>query len=111
MTPPPDPLDPLLGRWSEKVDLRADLEEEVWRRISAAERDRSAPARAWGWLDAWLSRPPFAVLFVACCVLLGLFLAEHRANRIQREHSAQLVRSYVQLIDPLLTTGASSLSP
>jgi len=43
---------------------------------------------------------PFAALFVASCALLGLFLAEVRVNRQQRERSAEIARSYVQLIDP-----------
>jgi hypothetical protein len=41
-------------------------------------------------------------MFVASCALLGLFLAEVRVNQQQRERSAQLARSYLQLIDPLL---------
>jgi hypothetical protein len=41
-------------------------------------------------------------MFVASCALLGLFLAEVRVNRQQRERSTQLARSYVQLIDPLI---------
>lgn len=101
MTPPPDPLDPLLDRWAEPADRALNLAPEVWRRIALAEPG-GREAGLWSAIDAWLSRPPFAVLFVACCALLGLFLAELRVNRLQREHSAQLARSYLQLIDPLL---------
>lgn len=97
---PPDPLDPLLDSWKEPDEPQANLAPEVWRRIGLAEKGRSDGF--WAGIDAWLSRPPFAVLFVVSCALLGLFLAEVRVNREQREHSAQLARSYLQLIDPLM---------
>ncbi len=53
-------------------------------------------------LDAAFARPSFASAFVAACVLLGLFLAEARLTRIHAAQGAQLARSYLQLIDPLL---------
>jgi len=102
MPPPPDPLDPLLDRWSEPSEPAPNLAPEVWRRICLTEQGGPEPGGLWSDIDAWLSRPPFAILFVTCCALLGLFLAEVRVNRMQREHSAQLARSYLQLIDPLL---------
>jgi hypothetical protein len=98
---PPDPLDPLLDRWAEPTEPSPSVAPEVWRRIASAESGGREPG-FWLNVDAWLSRPPFAVLFLTCCALLGLFLAELRVNRLQREHSAQLARSYLQLIDPLL---------
>ena len=42
-------------------------------------------------------------MFIASCALLGLFLAEVRLNHMQRERGEQLARSYLQLIDPLMT--------
>jgi hypothetical protein len=54
-------------------------------------------------MESWFSRPPFAAMFIASCALLGLFLAELRLNHAQRERNTQLARSYLQLIDPLLT--------
>jgi hypothetical protein len=102
MPTPPDPLDPLLDRWSEPQEPSPNLAPEVWRRIAHLE-SRGLDG-LWPEVLAWLSRPPFAAMFVACCALLGLFLAEVRVNREQREHSAQLARSYLQLIDPLLRT-------
>jgi|GEM_PF-728974 hypothetical protein len=101
---PPDPLDPLLDRWDGPGGTDTNLSPEVWRRIALEERGRGGFARFWTEIDAWLSRPPFAALFVTCCALLGLFLAEVRVNRQQREQSALLARSYLQLIDPLLKT-------
>ncbi|HTL66686.1 MAG TPA: hypothetical protein VL200_03410 [Lacunisphaera sp.] len=102
MNTPPDPLDPLLNRWSETPEPPARLSAEVWQRISRVEGEAEAPV---GWraiVEAWFARPPFAAMFVACCALLGLFLAEVRVNRLESERSAQLARSYMQLIDPLL---------
>jgi hypothetical protein len=109
MPTPPDPLDPLLARWSEPSGPQPNLAPEVWRRIALAEGSRRDGI--WAEIDAWLSRPPFAALFVASCALLGLFLAEVRVNREQREHSMQLARSYLQLIDPLLKAESEAKLP
>jgi hypothetical protein len=57
-------------------------------------------------VEGWFSRPPFAAMFLVSCALLGLFLAEVRVSHLQRERSEQLARSYLQLIDPLLTADA-----
>jgi hypothetical protein len=99
MHTPPDPLDPLFDRWKESREPTPNLAPEVWRRIMLAEAREGG---LWAEMTAWLARPPFAAMFVATCALLGLFLAEVRVNREQREHSSQLARSYLQLIDPLL---------
>jgi len=111
MSTPPDPLDPLLDRWAEPPEPNPNLTSEVWRRIALTESTRRESGGSWSSVDAWLSRPPFAVLFVASCALLGLYLAEVRVNRQQREHSALLARSYLQLIDPLLKAGPASKMP
>jgi hypothetical protein len=105
---PPDPLDPLLDRWKGPPEAHG-LSQEIWRRIALSESSRRDGF--WGEVDAWLSRPPFAALFVAACALLGLFLAEVRVNHEQREHSAQLARSYLQLIDPLLKANTVARLP
>jgi hypothetical protein len=112
-TPPDplDPLDPLLNRWAEPKEPAPNLAPEVWRRIALFENSRREAAGFWGEIDAWLSRPPFAVLFVTCCALLGLFLAEVRINHLQRERSALLARSYLQLIDPLLKADPVAQQP
>ncbi len=103
MTPPPDPLDPLLDRWSETPEPPSRLSAEVWHRIALAETTSDQPGGWWPALEAWFARPPFTVLFVTSCALLGLFLAEVRVNHLQHQRSEQLARSYLQLIDPLLT--------
>ena len=99
---PPDPLDPLLDHWSETPEASPRLASEVWRRIALADEAEIARAAGWRGAGSWFSRPPFAIMFVASCALLGLFLAELRLNHVQRERNAQLARSYLQLIDPLL---------
>lgn len=104
MQSPHDPLDPLLDHWSNTPEPSSRLTSEVWRRIAEAEEaSHPHPRRgAWSAIDAWFARLPFAAMFVATCALLGLFLAEVRVNQQQRERSAQLARSYLHLIDPLL---------
>jgi hypothetical protein len=109
MSTPPDPHDPLLDRWACPKEPAPNLSPEVWRRIMMAEGGRREGF--WAEMDAWLSRAPFAALFVACCALLGLFLAEVRLNHEQREHSALLAQSYLQLIDPLLKENAVAKAP
>ena len=100
---PPDPLDPLLDRWSELPEPPPRFAAEVWQRIAVAEETARSSTGWWLTIETWFARPPFAVMFVASCALLGLFLAEVRVNRIQRERGDQLARSYLQLIDPLMT--------
>jgi len=103
MSTPPDPLDPLLDRWRETPAPPPRLQAEIWRRIALAEETAPEAAGPWAAIEAWFSRPPFAAMFLVSCALLGLFLAEVRVSRLQRERSEQLARSYLQLIDPLLT--------
>lgn len=106
-----DPLDPILDRWSETPAASPRLTSEVWRRIAVAE-EAGHPARGfWASVDTWFARPPFAAMFVASCALLGLFLAELRVNHQQRERGAQLARSYLQLIDPLLKENTIAHQP
>jgi hypothetical protein len=103
---PPDPLDPLLDRWSITPEPSPRLAAEVWQQIAAHEAaTRRGPARWFATIDTWFARPSFAALFFVCCALVGLFLAEMRLSRLQHERSAQLARSYLQLIDPLLVDG------
>ena len=105
MPNPDDPIDDLLERWRDAPPaLPESVTGDVWARIAAA-KDVAEPRL--GWLEKIaevFARPSFAVTFVAACVLLGLFLAEIRVSRLQSERSAQLARSYLQLIDPLLAS-------
>lgn len=101
MTPPPDPLDKLLDRWSETPDPSSRLTASVWQHIALKDQP-GRPAGWWAAVESWLARPAFAFGFVTACALLGLFLAEIRVSHLQRERSAELARSYLLLIDPLL---------
>jgi len=95
-----DPLDDLLDKWqpsSPPPDLRAEIRREIIRTRHHAE------SMSWFTrLELAFSRPSFAATFVAACVLFGLFLAEVRVTRQHALYGAQIARSYVQLIDPLL---------
>jgi hypothetical protein len=106
MNAPPDPfdpLDPLLDRWSETPEPSSRLAANVWQRIALSE-SKAHPTGLWTSLEQWFGRPAFAIGFVTACALLGLFFAEIRVSHLQRERSAQLARSYLLLIDPLLNT-------
>jgi hypothetical protein len=111
MKTPPDPLDPLLDRWSETPEPPPRLAAEVWRRIALTDGAPDKSAGWWAVIEAWFARPPFAVMFIASCALLGLFLAELRVNHVQRERSEQLALSYLQLIDPLLAARIEERRP
>lgn len=102
MNTPPDPLDPLLDRWAQVPEPPVRLAANVWQKI--ATQQNTMPQ---GWrnlLEGWFGRPAFAVGFVVACAVVGLFVAEMRVSHLQRERSAQLARSYLLLIDPLLNT-------
>ena len=103
MKTPPDPLDSLLDCWSDTPDPSPRLSANVWQRIALNQR-AAHPKDWWAALVGWFGRPAFTVGFVTACALLGLFMAELRVSHLQRERSAQLARSYLLLIDPLLTT-------
>lgn len=102
-TPPPeDPLDPLLDRWRSTPGPSPRLSADVWQRIATGEC-RPPMRGVWATFETWLERPAFALGFVATCALLGLFLAEVRIGQVQRDRNAQLARSYLHLIDPLVS--------
>lgn len=89
---PPDPLDPLLDRWGKPPAFRP-LAAEARARLRTPGREA----------ETIFLRPAFAAVFVAACVLLGLFLAEVRVSRLHHDRDAQLLQSYRRLIDPLLS--------
>ena len=97
--PSPDPLDDLLDRWQTPA-TPARLPTRVHHEIAAAAgQTDNAMTR----FLAAFSRPSFAAAFIIACVLLGLFLAESRVSRLHAAYGSQVARSYVQLIDPLVT--------
>lgn len=96
----PDPLDELLARHQDTPPL-ADLRAEVWHRVSLTE-DSADETGILPVINGWFARWPFAALFIASCALVGGLWAEVHANRIERQRNAEVVRSYLVLIDPLL---------
>jgi hypothetical protein len=106
-----DPLDPLLERWRHAAPPQPEsVGPEVWRRIAYEETPPARPAFWWN-IELAFARPAFAVAFVAACVVFGLFLAEVRLSRQHAERSAHLERSYLELVDPLLTSGLPNPPP
>lgn len=100
MHPPPDPLEPLLDRWGHPPPV-SPLAAEVRRRL-APPAARSRPP------DSIFLRPAFAALFIAACMLLGLFLAEVRVSRLHDDRDRALLQSYRRLIDPLLSAAPTA---
>lgn len=105
MSPAPDPLDAALQALSAETPRQpGSVQREVWRRLAHAESTpTSRTQHGWWRIEAAFAHPAFATVFVAACLLLGLFLAEVRLNRAQHERTAALERGYLQLIDPLLS--------
>jgi len=104
MSSPSDPLGSALEALREATPPQPEsVQREVWRRIAHGEPTPSTASPPW-WhrIETAFTHPAFATAFVAVCLLLGLFLAEVRLNRLQRERTVALERSYLQLIDPLL---------
>lgn len=105
----PDPLDKLLDEWSETPEPSPRLTATVWQRIATV--DRAPAAGFWETVHAWFDRPAFAAGFVVACALAGVLAAELHISHRQREQSAQLARSYLSLIDPLLDRAAEKPVP
>ena len=100
MNLPLDPLDELLNQCASAPEPPAQLAQKIHRQIAA---QPATPSPSWvARLDVVFARPSFAVAFVAACMLLGLFLAEARLSRWHAARGAEIARSYVQLIDPIL---------
>lgn len=98
---PSDPLDPLFARWRASAPEPADeLETLVWRRLAAIESPTPVRGGLLAAIESMFARPSFTVAFVTACVLLGLFLAETRASRLQAQRSGEFVVSYLRQIDP-----------
>lgn len=101
MNASPDPLDPLLEKWG-RTPPAPSLSDEIWQRIAATKADPATP----DWrlaIGTAFARPSFAAAFIAACILLGMFLAEVRVTQLHHDRDLQLLQSYLQLIDPLVT--------
>lgn len=102
MHKPQDPLDPLLDRWSKTPPPPQNLNAEVWRRIAVLEEAEESLG-FWQRLEAVFARPSFAFAFVAACTLAGLFFAEVRLSKLHEDRNALYAKTYLQLIDPLVS--------
>lgn len=102
---PPDRLESLLNRWSETPPPSPQLAADVWRRIAhTEERQPAAIVRSEGQRPApWFFRPAFVFTALAACLLFGWLGIEWRASRRYDAQRAELARSYLQVIDPLLS--------
>ena len=111
MSTSPDPLDPLFERWrADTPRLPQSVAPEVWTRIESSEQ--APPTLTWlARIELAFSRPAFATAFVAASVLLGLFLAETRLSDAHQQRSAELVASYLHLLDPRLDASPAVVSP
>lgn len=109
MKPPPDPLDSLLDLWSNVPEPPVRLNAEIWQKI--ATQAGAEPVNWGGLLEGWFGRPVFAVGFVATCALVGLLAAEVQVSHQQRQRNAELARSYLLLIDPLLSKAPEDNRP
>ena len=63
----------------------------------------------WSKLEAVFARPSFAFTFVAACMLAGLFVAEIRLSKMHAERSALFAKTYLHLIDPLISQSLPSI--
>ncbi len=104
-----DPLDELMDRRG-SAPPPDDIDRVVWRRIALLQRKETQPG-LWSTLDAWFSRWSVATLFLVSCALIGLFMAELRVSQRERERNAQLTRSYLVLINPLLQAPGTKPTP
>ena len=105
MSSPSDPLGSALEALREATPPQPhSVQTEVWRRLAHTESPPAPSVLSWRLrIETAFGNPAFAMAFVAASLLLGLFLAEVRLNRLHGERSAALVQSYLQLIDPLLS--------
>lgn len=106
---PQDPLDRLLDEWRDVPPPSAHLQAEIWQRIATHQATRNH-----GWrltLIEWFEHPAAAIGFVAACAMAGLLFAEVHVSHLQRRRSAELARSYLLLIDPLLNVPVNERRP
>ncbi|HEY3757772.1 MAG TPA: hypothetical protein VGL42_16580 [Opitutaceae bacterium] len=109
MTPEPDPLDRLLDRLRDFPEPPGNLKADVRYQI-ARRSERPAKPGLLGGFDAVFGRPSFAIVFVAACVFLGMFLAEVRLERLNAERGTKIAQSYLRLIDPLMEAKAGKIA-
>lgn len=106
MPPQSDPIETLLDRWSDTPAPSPQLAADVWRRIAHADEAQPTPSPSAGRhrLAAWLPWPALAAgALAAGLVLAWLGMQWHASQRFDTQR-AHLARSYLQLIDPLVSS-------
>jgi hypothetical protein len=95
-----DELDLMLERWNHVPASDPQLKQHVWTRIAAESAEQTFSLRnALERVNAFLSRPVGAGIFVATSIILGLILAEFRIAGSKSAKTEELAKSYIQLID------------
>jgi len=97
----------LLKQWKSGAALPPRFEEEVWLRIERAEAQRpvSPVALIWVWITAKLTRPGFAVGYVALFLFLGISAGSLRGRAELKQISALLRQQYFQMLEPFEPQG------
>lgn len=109
MSPSEDPLDSLLARWNPAPPDTSGLREEIRREIRRRDGTKTSDG-IFRRLETRFTRPAFAFLFSATCILGVLLFEARRAANREREVNAQLANQYLRLIDPLLEAPGSPAS-
>ncbi len=96
-------LKDVLHTWSVQAPLPPRFQENVWRRIEAAERHQQA-ASPWTFFLQWLSqtvaRPAVAVAYVTVLVVIGVTFGLKQAQDESAHLESRLGQRYVQSVDP-----------
>ena len=92
-----------LHAWRVETPLPPRFQENVWRRVEAAEHRPQAPS-SWtlflNWLSQIAARPSVAVAYVAVFGVLGLTLGFKQAQDKSARLESRLGQRYVQAVDP-----------
>lgn len=99
-------LKDVLRTWSVQMPLPPRFQENVWRRIEAAERVEQAPS--WWplfvhWLSQVVARPAVAVAYVSVLAVIGGTFALKQVQDKSAHLESRLGQRYVQSVDPFQT--------
>jgi hypothetical protein len=91
-------LDEIIREWDMEIPSNPNLESAVFRQI---QKDH-AQARCF-WSYSCLNSPAIAALFLVCCSLSGVLMAQFSAPKPQLVVSEKMAARYIQHIDPIIT--------
>ncbi len=99
-------LKDVLRTWSVQTPLPPRFQENVWRRIEAAERQQQA-STPWALFLSWLSqavaRPAVAVAYVTVLAVIGVTFGLKQVQTRSADFGNRLEQRYVQAVDPFQT--------